>query len=89
MTYKEMEDYIKYMLTDTELVELCNDIYDYKHINGVLNKTSPLINLMENLEYKNIRDIENVVIEVASERLSKSVLLLLQSVPYKFFKTVS
>ena len=87
MSYNEMRDYIEYMLTDEELVALCNDIYDYKN-KGTLKKDGALMKLSETLSYKNIRDIEENVLIVSANKLNKIVLLLLREAPYAFLKTV-
>lgn len=87
MTRTEMENYIEHMEEDG-LVALCNDIYNWKYINGTLEKGCTLMNLSENIQYENVGDIEETVIRVSAKKLNKTVLLLLQTVPYMFLKTV-
>lgn len=52
MTYKEMEKYIEHMNPDG-LVNLCNDIYEWKYITGVLKPDCTLNVLADNLQRKN------------------------------------
>lgn len=87
MTYKEMENYIEHMNPDG-LVNLCNDIYEWKYITGVLNPDCTLNVLADNLQYWDIRSMEEVIIRVATKKFNKVVVMLMKEAPYKFMRTI-
>lgn len=85
MTYGEVENYIKHMNPDG-LVNLCNDIYEFKYVTGKLRPDCSLNILAENLQCWDIRYIEDVVIRVAAEKFNNVVLLLMKSMTHQFIK---
>lgn len=85
MTYGEVDRYIEHM-NNEGLVALCNNVYDWHYIDGILKPGCTLLQLSENLEFTDTRYIANKVIEVATERLGKLVLLLFQESTHKFLK---
>lgn len=87
MSYKEMENYIEHMNPDG-LVNLCNDIYEWKYITGVLKPDCTLNVLADNLQYWDIRSMEKIIIRVATEKFNKVVVMLMQEAPYKFIQTI-
>ena len=50
MTYGEMSNYITH-ISDNDLVALCKSVYEFKNGNGVLEPTSALKILAENLQF--------------------------------------
>lgn len=50
MTYGEMNNYIAHV-SDNDLVALCKSVYEFKNGNGVLEPTSTLKILAENLQF--------------------------------------
>ena len=87
VTYKEMENYIEHMNLDG-LVNLCNDIYEWKYITGMLKPDCTLNVLAENIQYWDIRNMEKVIIRVATKKFKKVVSMLMQEVPHEFLRTI-
>lgn len=85
MTYEEMKTYIEH-IDNSGLIDLCNEIYDWKYISGELEQDSALKNLAKDIQCKNVKDVEEVVVEVAAKKLNKVVLLLMQNKPHEFLK---
>ena len=88
LSYVPQEEIIKYLKKKSfeDIVKACNDIYDYKYITGELKENSILRVFASEMGTTNVRDIEAAVIEYASRKLSKSVLLLFETQPYRFLK---
>lgn len=85
MNYHEVENYIEHMSADG-LLNLCNDIYDWKYVTGKLNPDCTLNRLAENLQFWELRDIENIVLRVATKKFHNVVPLLMLSAPHEFIK---
>lgn len=85
MSKEEVRNYIKHM-DENGLTNLCNVVYEWKYVTGKLRPDCTLNQLAENLRYWEIRDIEEIVIEVAMERFNNVVLLLFKSNPNNFLK---
>ena len=85
MTREEVKNYIEHM-DENGLAKLCKDIYEWKYVTGKLRAGCTLNQLAENLQYWEIRDIEEIVIEVATKRFNDVVLLLFKSNPNDYLK---
>lgn len=85
MSKEEVRNYIKHM-DENGLTNLCNDIYEWKYVTGKLKPDCTLNQLAENLQYWEIRDIEEIVIEVAMERFENVVLLLMKTNASSYLK---
>lgn len=85
MTRKEIEKYIKDMSTD-ELIILCREINEWRYTTGEIKFDSVFSKLINNLKYFDSRDLENIILDVAHEKFSNVVSLLLKSDPGKYIK---
>lgn len=85
MTRKEIEKYIKDMNTD-ELIILCREINEWRYTTGEIKFDSVFSKLENNLKYFDSRDLENIILDVAHEKFSNVVSLLLKSDPGKYIK---
>lgn len=85
MTRKEIEKYIKDMNTD-ELIILCREINEWRYTTGEIKFDSVFSKLGNNLKYFDSRDLENIILDVAHEKFSNVVSLLLKSDPGKYIK---
>jgi hypothetical protein len=85
MTYGEMNNYITHV-RDNDLVALCKSVYEFKNGNGVLEQTSTLKILAENLQFSDVRALEYTIIEEAHKRYEQIVLLLMKDAPAHYLK---
>ena len=85
MTREEVKNYIEHM-DKNELVKLCEDIYQWRYETGKLKPDCALNKLAECLQYWEIKDIEEIVIEVATKRFNEVVLLLFKSNPNNYLQ---
>nr|DAU19898.1 MAG TPA: hypothetical protein [Caudoviricetes sp.] len=85
MTYGEMSNYITH-ISDNDLVALCKSVYEFKNGNGVLEPTSTLKILAENLQFSDVRVLEYIIIEEAHKRYERIVLLLIKDAPSHYLK---
>lgn len=85
MTYGEMSNYITH-ISDNDLVALCKSVYEFKNGNGVLEPTSTLKILAENLQFSDVRALEYIIIEEAHKRYEQIVLLLMKDAPSHYLK---
>ena len=85
MSREEVKNYIEHM-DENGLVSLCNDIYEWNYVTGRLKAGCTLNQLAENLQYWEIRDIEEIVIDVATKRFENVVLLLFKKNPSSYLK---
>ena len=85
MSKEEVRNYIKHM-DENGLTNLCNDIYEWKFVTGKLKPDCTLNQLAENLQFWEIRDIEEIVIDVAADRFNNIVLLLMKTNPSSYLK---
>ena len=75
-----MKNDISKTLTDSELIILCNDIYDWTHGDGTLNPESELRKLYD------MRVLEDLILAEAHERFSKVAKALILHRPNWFIK---
>lgn len=87
MTYQEVKNYIEHMDANG-LLNLCNDIYEWKYVTGKLSPGCTLNMLAENLQFWELRDIEEIVLCVAVKRFRKIVPLLMLSAPQEFIRRI-
>lgn len=73
--------------TDGDLVMLCNEIYDW-HETGILDQDSLLSKILSESNERS-EDIEDIILNISTERLKKVVLLLFGKRPYKFLNKIS
>lgn len=73
--------------TDGDLVMLCNEIYDW-HETGILDQDSLLSKILSESNERS-EDIEDIILNISTERLEKVVLLLFGKRPYKFLNKIS
>ena len=85
MTYGEMNDYITHV-SDNDLVALSKSVYEFKSGSGVLEPTSTLKILSENLQFSDVRALEYVITEEAHKRYEQIVLLLTKDAPTHYLK---
>ncbi len=85
MTYGEMNNYITHV-SDDDLVALCKSVYEFKNGNGILEPTSTLKILAENLQFSDVRVLEYAIIEEAHKRYEQIVLLLMKDAPAHYLK---
>lgn len=85
MTYGEINNYIAHV-SDNDLVALCKSIYEFKNGNGVLEPTSTLKILAENLQFSDVRVLEYAITEEAHKRYKQIVLLLMKDAPAHYLK---
>lgn len=85
MTYEEMNNYIAHV-SDNDLVALCKSVYEFKNGNGVLEPNSTLKILAENLQFRNVCDLEYAITEEAHRRYEQIVLLLMKDAPSHYLK---
>lgn len=85
MTYGEMESYIAHV-SDNDLIALCKSVYKFKNGNGVLEQTSTLKILSENLQFPDVRALECAITEEAHKRYKQIVLLLMKDAPEHYLK---
>lgn len=85
MTYGEMNNYITH-ISDNDLVALCKSVYEFKNGNGVLEPTSTLKILSENLQFPDVRALEYAITEEAHKRYEQIVLLLMKDAPAHYLK---
>lgn len=85
MTYGEMENYIAHV-GDNDLIALCKSVYKFKNGNGVLEQTSTLKILSENLQFPDVRALECAITEEAHKRYEQIVLLLMKDAPTHYLK---
>ena len=83
-----MENNVTKNLTDSELVVLCNDIYDWDHGNGTLNPDSQLKKLHEKHEklFYAIQYLRDDILNEAYERFHKVAKTLIVSKAGLFIK---
>ena len=85
MTYGEMENYIAHV-SDKDLIALCKSVYEFKNGNGVLESTSTLKILTENLQFPDVRAMEYAITKEAHKRYEQIVLLLMKDAPAHYLK---
>lgn len=87
MTYGEINNYITH-ISDNDLVALCKSVYEFKNGNGngVLEPTSTLKILSENLQFPDVRALEYAITEEAHKRYGQIVLLLMKDAPAHYLK---
>lgn len=76
-------------LTDSELVIMCNEIFEYQNGNGDLNKKTSFYKMFKDNQQKytwDIRFFERLVVDEANKRFDKVVKLLMVNRPYFFIK---
>jgi len=74
-----MEDKTTKNLTDSELVILCNDVYDWNHGDGTLNQDSELVKLFKKHkeEYFAVHYLKDDIINEAYNRFHKVAKILI------------
>lgn len=85
MTYEEMNNYIAHV-SDNDLVAMCKSVYKFKNGDGVLDPNSTLKILAENLQLRNVYDLEYAITEEAHRRYEQIVLLLMKDAPSHYLK---
>ena len=85
MTYEEMNNYIAHV-SDNDLIALCKSVYEFKNGNGVLEPNSTLKILSENLQFRNVYDLEHAITEEAHRRYEQIVLFLIKDAPSHYLK---
>lgn len=70
-------------IDDTEVIMYCNEIFDWKDT-GTLPQDSQLRALSVKSGYL-IRDLENAILDEASDRFRKLTVLTMTERPYKIF----
>lgn len=73
-------------LSDDKLIEMCNEIFEWKHHRGILPDGSSLRQLSNELDMP-VRTLEEYILNEASHRFKKLILLLMLDRPYIFLNT--
>lgn len=85
MERKEVKHYIDHMDANG-LVNLCKDINEWRYKSGKLNPDCTLNHLAENLQYWELRDLEEMILDAAYEKFGDIVSLLIKSDACRFLK---
>ena len=85
MTYEEMNNYIAHV-SDNDLIAMCKIVYELKNGNGVLEPNSTLKILAENLQFRNVYNLEYAITKEAHRRYEQIVLLLMKDAPSHYLK---
>lgn len=85
MSKDEVKYYIDHMDANG-LLNLCNDINEWKYKYGKLKPDCTLNHLAENLQYWELRDLESMILDAAYEKFGDIVLLLIKSDASRFLK---
>ena len=85
MSKKEIKQYID-TLDAKNLVALCDDINVYRYQTGSLEPDCDLNRLAEKLQYWEIKDLEEMILEIAHEKFHNIVSLLLKDNPVSYIK---
>lgn len=73
-------------LSDDKLIEMCNEIFEWKHHRGTLPDESSLRQLSNELDMP-VRTLEENILNEATHRFRELVLLLMLDRPYIFLDT--
>lgn len=73
-------------LSDDKLIEMCNEIFEWKHHRGILPDGSSLRQLSDESNMP-VRTLEEYILNEASHRFKKIILLLMLDRPYNFLDT--
>lgn len=84
MSRDEVKYYIDHMDANG-LLNLCNDIYEWRY-NGKLSPECTLNQLSNNLQYFELRDLEELILNAANEKFGNLVSLLIKSKPSIYIK---
>ena len=68
------------------LLNLCNDINEWKYKSGKLTPDCTLNHLAENLQYWELRDLKELILHAAHEKFGNLVGLLIKSEPSIYIK---
>lgn len=85
MSRDEVKYYIDHMDANG-LLNLCNDINEWKYKSGKLKPDCTLNHLAENLQYWELRDLEELILSAAHEKFGNLVSLLIKSEPSIYIK---
>lgn len=85
MERKEVKHYINHMDANS-LVDLCKDINEWKYKSGKLNPDCTLKHLAENLQYWELRDLEEMILDAAYEKFGEIISLLIKNDVNRFLK---
>ena len=88
MNYFEKIDFEVNKLSFNELIPMCNEIYDWKHKTGELDKDATLRVFAKRIDCNNLRDVENSIMRLCGDILQKPVLLLFEEQTYNFLKHI-
>ena len=84
MSEEEARGYLKRYFEDIsvdELLELCNEFYDYKYISGMLNPVGKVNSICERTGYWDICEMERMVLKMAHREFKFVVPLLFADRP--------
>lgn len=84
---KEIFEYLDCKSMD-EIVEACNDIYEYRYLTGVL-KADSIIRGMSSATDFPIRDLCDAIEEYAAEKFNRVVKMLMIEKPFRYIDTRS
>lgn len=85
MSRDEVKYYIDHMDANG-LLNLCDDINEWKYKTGKLKPDCTLNHLVENLQYWELRDLEELILNAAHEKFGNLVSLLIKSKPGIYIK---
>lgn len=80
-----MKHYIDH-LDANGLLNLCNDINEFKYVTGKLRPECTLNYLANNFQYFELGDLEKLILNVAHEKFGNLVSLLIKSEPSIYIK---
>jgi hypothetical protein len=75
-------------LSNTELITLCNEIYDWEHGNGDMDKESKLYEIMhfDNSIFSDILMLRDFIINESADRFEKVVKILMLRQTWRFIR---
>lgn len=85
MNRNEVMDYVGRMDANS-LLNLCDNITEFRYQSGLLKPDCALKCLASDLQYYDIRDLEDVIVNAAHEKFHDLVGLLVKDAPNKYMK---
>lgn len=85
MTREEIAEYIE-NLDANKLVELCEDINEWKYKNGEMKPNCALKKLSIDTGFRKMRELEEMILEAAHEKFHDLVLLLMKTAAWRYME---
>ena len=85
MDRSEVVDYVNHMDANS-LLNLCENINEFRYQTGLLKLDCAMNCLANDLQYFDIRDLEQIILDAAHEKFHELVGLLVKDAPNKYIK---